>query len=165
MRYVSFSLRLIWALVVLVVVCVTWLVLFLVFLPFLLATAVIGSKPQLAEPQVLPRPDEKTDSTTPLIFDRRSDVSKLFGCNTRNVRYRWTVFASRLEQLRTQFTTPHALDFGAGSLRDSYELARLGFCVTSVDLDPHVMQRYYRSYDWTTVRCPVKVFTKPLEEL
>jgi len=165
MRFVSFSLRLVWALVVLVAVCVTWLVLFLVFLPFLLVAALVGPKSNASEQPETVTPKQNTDSAVPLIFDRRHDVSKLFGCNTRNVPYRWNLFASRLEQIRKNVSTPQALDFGAGSLRDSYELARLGFSVTSVDLDPQVMQQYYRSYDWTAVRCPPKVFTQPLEKL
>lgn len=165
MRFVSFSLRLAWAFVVLVAVCAAWLILFLVFLPFLLVAALAGPKPGASEATDTVTPQPETDSAVPLIFDRRSDVSKLFGCNTRNVRYRWNVFASRLEQIRKDVATPQALDFGAGSLRDSYELARLGFCVTSVDLDPEVMQRYYRSYDWSVVRCPPRVFTQPLEKL
>lgn len=172
MRFVFFSLRLVWALIVLFVVCVAWLILFLVFLPFLLLAALAGpppnsqSSPEATEalPQKV-NSDEKTDSTTPLIFDRRRDISKLFGCNTRNVQYRWNVFATRIGELRKNIATPQALDFGAGSLRDSYELARLGFCVTSVDLDPHVMERYYHSYDWSLVRCPPKIFTEPLAEL
>src|SRR5687768_3233552 len=165
MKFVSFSLRLVWALVVLVAVCVTWLVLFFVFLPFLLIAALVGPRPNSSEQSSTLTPQQETDSAVPLIFDRRSDVSKLFGCNTRNVNYRWNVFASRLEQIRKDHATPQALDFGAGSLRDSYELARLGFCVTSVDLDPNVMQRYYRSYDWGSVRCPPKIFTQPLDKL
>ena len=166
MRFVSFSLRLVWALVVLVAVCVAQLVLFLVFLPFLIIAALVGREPVVSEePESLARNEQEPNSTEPLIFDRRHDVSKLFGCNTRNVPYRWNLFASRLKQIRNNFTNPHALDFGAGSLRDSYELARLGFCVTSVDLDPDVMERYYRSYDWTELRCPPKVFTQPLESL
>ena len=169
MRFVSFSLRLVWALVVLVAVCLAWVVLFLVFLPFLVIAAFVGPKPNSSEQSKTETPQQETDSThsdlAPLIFDRRTDVSKLFGCNTRNVNYRWNLFASRIEQIRKNFATPQALDFGAGSLRDSYELARLGFCVTSVDLDPEVMQRYYRSYDWNVVRCPPKVFTQPLEKL
>lgn len=165
MKFVSFSLRLVWALVVLVAVCVAWLVLFLVLLPFLILTAFVGRKPGALEESKTVTSQAETDSAIPLIFDRRHDVSKLFGCNTRNVPYRWNVFAARLEQIRKDSETPQALDFGAGSLRDSYELARLGFRVTSVDLDPEVMQRYFRSYDWNVVRCPPKVFTQPLEEL
>ena len=169
MRFVFFSLRLVWALIVLFVVCVAWLVLFLVFLPFLVVATLISPKSHARQQsQVLTQEvnsGEDADSAVPLIFDRRHDISKLFGCNTRNVQYRWDVFASRLEQLRKDVATPQALDFGAGSLRDSYELAQLGFCVTSVDLDPNVMQRYYRSYDWGAVRCPPKIFTQPLDKL
>lgn len=170
MRFVFFSLRLVGALIVLFVVCVTWLVLFLVFLPFLLIAAVLprskpGPNPTEEYSVSNPHADAETDFATPLVFDRRRDISKLFGCNTRNVQYRWNVFSSRLDEIRKRVATPQALDFGAGSLRDSYELARLGFCVTAVDLDPNVMDRYYRSYDWNTVRCPPKLFTQPLEKL
>lgn len=166
-KFVLFGLRLIWALLVLLAVCVVWLVLFLLFLPFILVAALIGTRPaESASPlnhEV--SSDSETDPSQPLIFDRRKDISKLFGCNTRNVQYRWDLFASRLEQIRAKVDAPRALDFGAGSLRDSYELARLGFCVTSVDLDPAVMQRYYRSYDWSAVQCPPTIFTEPLEKL
>jgi len=165
-KIVFFGLRLIWALVVLLAVCVAWLILFLVFLPLILVAALIGPSTRAAElerHQVSSEPE--TDSSEPLIFDRRKDVSKLFGCNTRNVHYRWNLFASRIEQIRKEVETPKALDFGAGSLRDSYELARLGFQVTSVDLDPAVMQRYYRSYEWSQVRCPPQIFTEPVEKL
>src|SRR5262245_8163037 len=150
MKFVSFSLRLVWALVVLVAVCVAWLVLFLVLLPFLLIAALGGKdrKPGSTEESKTVTSTPETDSAVPLIFDRRHDVSKLFGCNTRNVPYRWNVFAAQLEQIKNNYATPQALDFGAGSLRDSYELARLGFRVTSVDLDPEVMQQYFQSYDW-----------------
>jgi hypothetical protein len=79
MRFVSFSLRLVWALVVLVAVCVTWLVLFLVFLPFLLIAALAGPKPNSSEQSGTLTPRQETDSThsdfAPLIFDRRTDVS------------------------------------------------------------------------------------------
>ena len=108
---------------------------------------------------------QKGDASVPLIFDRRRDVSKLLGCNTRNVQYRWNVFTARLEQLLKQHEEPNALDFGAGSLRDSYELTKLGFCVTAVDLDPAVMEQYFKSYDWNSVRCPPRVFTSPVEKL
>src|SRR6185295_13714853 len=90
----------------------------------------------------------------PLIFDRRHDVSKLYGCNTRNVRYRWSLFENHLAQLQRDFPKPKALDFGAGSLRDSYELASRGFHVTSFDLNDRVLRRYFDSYDWSTVQKP-----------
>ena len=165
-KIVLFGLRLVWALLVLLTVCVAWLVLFVVFLPFLIVAALFERGSEHAD--VLTsgsKSGSDTDQTTPLIFDRRHDVSKLFGCNTRNVQYRWDVFASRLAEIQKRFETPRALDFGAGSLRDSYELARLGFCVTAVDLDPAVIERYYRSYDWNAVRCPPQIFTEPVEKL
>lgn len=165
-KIVFFGLRLVWAIIVLLAVCVVWLLLFLIFLPFVLIAMLVGGR-SAEKPEPLRRrePESADDTSQPLIFDRRSDVSKLFGCNTRNVQYRWQVFSTRLEQILKRRDKPNALDFGAGSLRDSYELARLGFCVTSVDLDPAVMERYYRSYDWTAVRCPARVFTEPLNKL
>ncbi len=164
-KIVLFGLRLVWALVVLFAVCVAWLLLFVVFLPFLIVAALVGGRSEHADGLTAVRIEPESDPSKPLIFDRRHDVSKLFGCNTRNVQYRWNVFASRLEQIRKRFESPRALDFGAGSLRDSYELARLGFCVTAVDLDPTVMERYYRSYDWSTVQCPPTIFTEPVHTL
>jgi 2-polyprenyl-3-methyl-5-hydroxy-6-metoxy-1,4-benzoquinol methylase len=163
MKIVLFGFRLLRACLVLFAVCVVWLLLFLIFLPFLLVALLIGARKD--EAPEAPVFSSGADAGEGMIFDRRRDISKLFGCNTRNVPYRWNVFASRLEQIQNDHDTPHALDFGAGSLRDSYELARLGFCVTSVDLDPTVMQRYYRSYDWSMVRCPPRIFTEPVEKL
>jgi SAM-dependent methyltransferase len=165
-KIVPFGLRLVWALLVLLAVCVAWLVLFVVFLPFLIIAALVGRSSEHAEALTAGSQFEpETDPSKPLIFDRRHDVSKLFGCNTRNVQYRWDVFSSRLEEIRKRFDSPRALDFGAGSLRDSYELARLGFCVTAVDLDPSVTERYFRSYDWSAVRCPPSIFTEPVDTL
>ena len=168
-KVVLFGLRLIWAVIVLLTVCVVWLLLFLIFLPFIVIAALISAGKRTTDPaeQLNHKSfaDSETDPSQPLIFDRRKDISKLFGCNTRNVPYRWNLFASRLEQIRSTVESPKALDFGAGSLRDSYELARLGFCVTSVDLDPAVMQRYYRSYDWSVVQCAPTILTEPLEKL
>ncbi len=42
-----------------------------------------------------------------------------------------------------------ALDFGAGSLRDSYELAGLGFKVCSCDLNRAAMEEGHRFFDWS----------------
>jgi len=169
MKIVFFGLRVVWAFLVLLAVCVAWVVLFLLFLPFILVATLAGSGIRPADQTRALNPGEtinaEDDSSTPLIFDRRRDISKLFGCNTRNVEYRWDLFAARIEQILAKFETPRALDFGAGSLRDSYELARLGFSVTSVDLDPRVIQQYYRSYDWNQVRCPPQLLTEPVEKL
>lgn len=78
-------------------------------------------------------------------FDRTGDVSKLEGCNTRNVEYRWDLFSRELENIPPG---SEALDFGAGSLRDSFELAKRGYNVTSVDLDQGLLQSYSADYDW-----------------
>jgi len=78
-------------------------------------------------------------------FDRTGDVSKLEGCNTRNVEYRWDLFKKEMANI-----TPGSdvLDFGAGSLRDSFELASRGYNVTAVDLDSDLLQSYRSGYAW-----------------
>lgn len=83
----------------------------------------------------------------PRTFDRTGDVSKLDGCNTRNVEYRWDLFSRELGTIPQGSET---LDFGAGSLRDSFELAKRGYNVTSVDLDPDILSSYHADYDWPT---------------
>src|SRR5712664_3251996 len=52
-------------------------------------------------------------------FDRSQDVSKLEGCNTRSIEYRWDLFTKELQSIPRG---GEVLDFGAGSLRDSFEL-------------------------------------------
>src|SRR3979411_2459982 len=78
-------------------------------------------------------------------FDRIEDVSKLVGCNTRNVEYRWTIFHDNLGSISAG---SNVLDFGAGSLRDSYELAVRGYNVTSVDMDEKLLSSYSDEYEW-----------------
>lgn len=147
--------RVVLAAVVLAAVCVAWLVLFLLFAPFLLIGEIIRLlKPAIATDKEIRVSIKTPEGAEPLIFDRRHDVSKLYGCNTRNVRYRWSLFETHLAQLQRQFDAPAALDFGAGSLRDSYELARRGFKVTSFDLNEVVLKRYCDSYDWSTTHRP-----------
>ncbi|HSE30661.1 MAG TPA: class I SAM-dependent methyltransferase [Pyrinomonadaceae bacterium] len=157
---------------VLTAVCILWLLLFLVFTPLVLLSSLLVRKKTTAA-------DESGSSNQSsgtaangnegdahnFIFDRRRDISKLFGCNTRNVKYRWDIFASKLDHVRRIYDSPVALDFGAGSLRDSFELARLGFCVTAVDLDRSLLESYYKSYDWSSVGCPPKLFTGSFPEL
>jgi 2-polyprenyl-3-methyl-5-hydroxy-6-metoxy-1,4-benzoquinol methylase len=89
-------------------------------------------------------------------FDRTDDVSKLEGCNTRNVAYRWNLFARELEKIPPGSQT---LDFGAGSLRDSFELAKRGYNVTSVDLDRDLLLSYQADYDWPTNGTTRKIAT------
>lgn len=146
------ALRVIWAAIVFGAVCVAWLVLFLVFAPVLLILELV--RPSIAQEQIAPVSVKTSEGAEPLIFDRRHDVSKIYGCNTRNVRYRWSLFEKHVAALQQQFETPTALDFGAGSLRDSYELANRGFKVISFDLNERTLQRYFNSYDWNGTSQP-----------
>lgn len=82
-------------------------------------------------------------------FDRTSDVPKLIGCNTRNVNYRWSIFLNHLERVKVP---SRALDFGAGSLRETFELSQRGFSVVSVDIDQATMASYFADYDWSGCR-------------
>ncbi len=80
-----------------------------------------------------------------LTFDRSNDVSKLEGCNTRGVDYRWSIFLDAISK------TPKGsavLDFGAGSLRESFDLVTRGFNVTSVDMDAELLSIYKLKYAW-----------------
>jgi 2-polyprenyl-3-methyl-5-hydroxy-6-metoxy-1,4-benzoquinol methylase len=81
-------------------------------------------------------------------FDRTADVSKLEGCNTRGVEYRWSIFE---RELMTVPKGANVLDFGAGSLRESFDLAMRGFNVTSLDIDAEVLASYRSKYDWPDV--------------
>ena len=78
-------------------------------------------------------------------FDRTRDVAKLVGCNTRNVEYRWSIFERYLERVPRG---AKVLDFGAGSLRETYELCSQGFAVTALDLDSAVLESYAKDYAW-----------------
>jgi 2-polyprenyl-3-methyl-5-hydroxy-6-metoxy-1,4-benzoquinol methylase len=78
-------------------------------------------------------------------FDRTDDVSKIEGCNTRGVEYRWSIFSKAIATIPTGSS---ALDFGAGSLRESFDLAVRGFNVTSIDIDSELMAAYKAGYDW-----------------
>jgi SAM-dependent methyltransferase len=79
-------------------------------------------------------------------FDRtRDDVAKLVGCNTRNVQYRWSIFDRNLKRIPQG---ARVLDFGAGSLRETYELTAMGFEVTAMDRDEETLRSYYADYEW-----------------
>jgi 2-polyprenyl-3-methyl-5-hydroxy-6-metoxy-1,4-benzoquinol methylase len=82
-------------------------------------------------------------------FDRTRDVPKLVGCNTRNVAYRWTIYERHLAGVSAG---AQVLDYGAGSLRETFEMAQRGFSVTAVDLDVALLERYAADYDWSSVR-------------
>ena len=177
LRAVSGFIRLVWAVVVLLAICLLWVVLFILFLPFLMVSALLAWRTRLTTPNGkdaevaalnghLPElSSAEASGNDQFIFDRRNDVSKVYGCNTRSVKYRWTIFASRLDEIRARLKEPHALDFGAGSLRDSYELARLGFRVVSVDLDSGLLKSYSKAYDWSRAGRQPQFYTGPFEEL
>jgi 2-polyprenyl-3-methyl-5-hydroxy-6-metoxy-1,4-benzoquinol methylase len=78
-------------------------------------------------------------------FDRTADVAKLIGCNTRNVEYRWSIFKRHLASAAAGAL---ALDFGAGSLRESHYLCAKGYDVTSCDLDEATLRSYFADYKW-----------------
>jgi SAM-dependent methyltransferase len=171
-RGVSFFLITIRAAIVLLAVVILWLALFTLSLPFLLLSEVLGWRKKHSRKtsdagsiECGGAVSNDGEANSELIFDRRADVSKLFGCNTRNVEYRWDLFTNRLEDIKRKTDAPRALDFGAGSLRDSYELVRQGFDVTSMDLDPKVMQRYFDSYDWSSAGTSPQVFTDSIDRL
>jgi SAM-dependent methyltransferase len=80
-----------------------------------------------------------------LTFDRSADVSKLEGCNTRGIEYRWSIFLDRIVHIPRGCD---ALDFGAGSLRESFDLVGRGFNVTSLDIDANTLASYQAKYSW-----------------
>ncbi|MBR0831421.1 class I SAM-dependent methyltransferase [Bradyrhizobium manausense] len=84
-------------------------------------------------------------SSLALTFDRSDDISKPEGCNTRGIAYRWNIFATHLAVVPAG---AEVLDFGAGSLRESFDLVQKGFSVTSVDVSAETLNEYKRKYDW-----------------
>jgi 2-polyprenyl-3-methyl-5-hydroxy-6-metoxy-1,4-benzoquinol methylase len=78
-------------------------------------------------------------------FERVHDVSKIEGCNTRGIEYRWAVFSNEIAMIPSG---ADALDFGAGSLRESFDLAVRGFNVTSIDLSAELLASYKSDYNW-----------------
>lgn len=168
-RGALFLLAAVRATLVLAGVVILWLFLFLLFLPFLLMSELLGWP---RENEVSTQADRATllreceqGGDEQFIFDRRQDISKLFGCNTRNVQYRWRLFSDRLKEIKEKTPQPTALDFGAGSLRDSYELSKQGFRVIAMDLDPEVMRQYFESYDWTMLPSTPQLHTDSIDHL
>lgn len=177
-KVAMFFLRLVRAALVVIAIGFLWLALFVLFLPFLLLSilwgimtanntdsAAHGVSSAREAPVAVAGPSDRSGDNLRLVFDRRNDISKLFGCNTRGVEYRWNIFAGRLDQLRREFEELSALDFGAGSLRDSYELAKQGLRVTSMDLNEGVLRRYFESYDWSVLPTQPKLFVGSFESL
>lgn len=106
----------------------------------------------------------KPDLAEELLFDRRTDLSKIDGCHTRNVTYRWSIFEEALKKVDCRGHAIKALDFGAGSLRDSLAMAQRGYAVTSFDMDKASLQRYWQSYNWEGAASP-EICTGSLDQL
>ena len=106
--------RLLLALMVLCTLACLWAVQLVVFLPLLIWASLCRDKKfAFAEPAPVP----SGYAPESIVFDRLLDASKLYGCNTRNVPFRWAIFLSALEFVkasRPNDELPRALDFGAG---------------------------------------------------
>lgn len=99
-----------------------------------------------------------------ITFNRVVDVSKLIGCNTRSVQYRWSIFSDVLSELSAR-KRKSALDFGAGSLRDTWELSRRGFEVLALDINAEQLRKSKSLYNWDENE-KIPVFSsRPLDEI
>ena len=78
-------------------------------------------------------------------------------CRELNGRQDWHWVISLTPENHTFSSIPQpsgaqfsrVLDFGAGSLRETFELSLKGFDVVSLDLSEATMRAYYADYDWT----------------
>ncbi len=140
----------------LAVLPIAFVVQLLIAAPFLILVhfAKIRKSSSSAAADECPPPKVTGYAPRSFMFDRLTDVSKLRGCNTRNVHYRWSLFTEELSRAKVAAPVAEALDFGAGSLRDSYELAGLGFKVCSCDLNRAAMEEGHRFFDWSATSGP-----------
>jgi SAM-dependent methyltransferase len=144
----------------------------LAVLPLASVVGLVALSPLLILSLFLPQRERRGNARTiqrvegdeGVTFNRIADVSKLFGCDTRNVQYRWSIFEAALDEM-SRSGRRAALDFGAGSLRDSWELARAGFAVISVDIDERQLRRSLAKYDWSDVARRPELFVGPPSEL
>jgi 2-polyprenyl-3-methyl-5-hydroxy-6-metoxy-1,4-benzoquinol methylase len=149
---------------------VVWLALFAMFaVPAVLAFAVRALFGRLSwnathRWQSEPIPDDHMTTAGAIIFDRRRDVTKLEGCNTRNVQYRWSIFTRWVGRLLERCPAPAALDVGAGSLRDTYELATRGLKVDALDLNAEQLHACWNAYDWSSASTKPRLITGSLAE-
>lgn len=99
---------------------------------------------------------QRNDINNPeIIFNRIRDVSKNYGCDTRNVQYRWDLFLEELENMEKAI---NVLDFGAGSLRDSFYFHKNGYMVDSIDINLKQMKEASIFYNWH--KKPPRLFTE-----
>ena len=80
-----------------------------------------------------------------IIFNRVEDISKIEGCNDRNVQYRWDLF---INQMKNKTHKLDVLDFGAGSLRETYYFCEKGHNVDACDKNKKQTKASYNSYNW-----------------
>jgi len=99
-----------------------------------------------------------------ITFNRVTDVSKLTGCNTRNVQYRWSIFSDIIDKLLASKKNL-ALDFGAGSLRDTWELSRRGFEVLAMDINSEQLNKSKSLYNWGENKNTPEFSSISLEEI
>jgi 2-polyprenyl-3-methyl-5-hydroxy-6-metoxy-1,4-benzoquinol methylase len=78
------------------------------------------------------------------------------------VEYRWSIFERYLAVVPKGAPV---LDFGAGSLRDTYEMAVRGFQVVSLDLDRPTLNSYYADFDWNCVPNKPEIFVGGIDQL
>jgi len=104
------------------------------------------------------------DRKDEITFNRVTDVSKLTGCNTRNVQYRWSIFSNIISELIASKKNI-ALDFGAGSLRDTWELSKRGFEVLALDINSEQLSTSKSLYNWAENRITPEFSSISLEEI
>lgn len=85
------------------------------------------------------------------LFNRLHDVSKIEGCFTRGIHYNWSIFLNYLKEIEAHKKPLNVIDFGAGSLRDTWEMIARGHRVASVDIDKRSMMSYGEHYDWKVI--------------
>jgi len=67
--------------------------------------------------------------------------------------------------LKTVSKDSQVVDFGAGSLRETHDLAMRGFKVTAVDLDRDVLELYESKYDWQQAMHRLELYAGTLSGL
>jgi len=149
---------------VLILCIFLWLVLLCIFfIPMTIVTAYRYSKGTLSYNGKSAWPNDSMPQTgkdvDQIIFDRVHDVSKFEGCNTRNVQYRWDVFQKALNKKNSDVRKSElrVLDFGAGSMRETYELSLMGYNVDAIDINIDQLKQSYKQYPWENVEHPPKL--------
>lgn len=146
MNIIGYIIRVIVFFIALPSICILWITQFILFCPLTIISYYINRRKESINLSLIKR---KVNFNKNIRFNRIDDVSKILGCNTRNVAYRWNIFTEYLLNLKDDL---NALDFGAGSLRDSYELNLMGMNVDSFDVDIKAMKESYSYYDWKNPR-------------